>query len=282
MNEKKTSLLSVVMPVYNGEKYLAEAIASVLAQTYSHFEFIIVNDGSNDQSEAIIQAYQKDETRIQYIHLPNNIGISHALNEGVKTARGDYVVRMDCDDLITPDKFFKQLEYFQKHSSEIDILGTYFCLFYPGAGNTCQTVPAYVYDVYNGKPPVHHPTCMIKRQTFINFGYYNSAYDDAEDVELWFRWYAQGVRFANLPESLYKKRIHERSVSIFKMKHQMYLLLKININAIIKYHLRFTVKGYLRILEQVFYLLYLFLRLDRIYVRDKTMYHIKRKAEYEQ
>ncbi|MDA1169095.1 MAG: glycosyltransferase [bacterium] len=282
MINKGAPLVSVVMPVYNGQKYLAEAIESVLNQTYSIFEFIIVDDGSSDKSKMIIEKHERSDSRIQYIGLKRNGGISNALNIGIKAAKGEYVARMDCDDIIPPERFLKQVAYFQKHFTDVDVLGTYFCLFQNGLIDVCREVPAYAGDVYNGKPPVHHPTCMIKRRTFLDHGYYNSKFNNAEDVELWFRWFSQGVKFHNIPQVLYRKRIHEGSVSISKMSHQIYLLLRINIIAISKYRMRFSAKGYLRILEQTLYLVYLFLRLDRFYVRDKSIYHLKRKSEYGQ
>lgn len=279
INTINSPLLSVVMPVYNGEQYLGEAIKSVLAQTYSNFEFIIINDGSNDDTELIIKNYQWKDPRIKSINLKQNGGISNALNVGIDFAHGDYIVRMDCDDIITTDKFSRQVEYFREHKEKVDVLGSYFCFFYDNSIDRCKMVPAYAHDVRNGKSPVHHPTCMIRRNIFQKYGKYNSKYDNAEDVEMWFRWYSQGVKFDNIPEVLYKKRIHEGSVSVARVKNQTYLLLKINIIAIFKYRIGFTVSGYKHVIEQFLYFIYLVLRLDRIYVRKKSVYAMKRKVE---
>ena len=257
INEKPEILLSVVMPVHNGEKYLRKAIESVLSQTYAHFEYIIVNDGSKDNSEIIIKEFQQHDSRIRYIKLERNSGISNALNVGIKASQGEYIVRMDCDDINHAERFLKQLTYFKDHYAEVDVLGSWFCLFYDDTADECKSVPVSASDLYDGKPPVHHPTCMIKRSIFFNYGNYNSKYDNAEDFELWSRWSSQGVLFHNLSEDLYKKRIHEGCVSVSRIKHQLYLMIKINIIALYKYHRRFTLAGYLRMLEQFSYFIYL-------------------------
>lgn len=270
MNEEhpRETSLSVVMPVYNGEKYLAESIESVLGQTYRAFEFIIVDDGSSDATKRIIEDYQSRDSRIRAIHLGRNGGISNALNTGIKSAKGDYIVRADCDDINDADRFSRQLMYFQEHSSDIDVLGAYFCLFFNDQPNECEPVPVRVSDLYSGKPPVHHPTCMIRRETFLRYGFYRSEYDNAEDYELWSRWVSKGVRFENMPDILYRKRIHGGCTSVSRIRHQNYLMLKVNIKALLVYRRRFSVSGYKRILEQFFYWIYLGMGLDRVYTRS--------------
>lgn len=268
---KADPLLSVVMPVYNGEKYLAEAIESVLSQSYSHFEFIIIDDGSTDGTELVVSEYVKKDARIRYLKLEKNAGISNALNIGIKFSKGEYVVRMDCDDIACPDRFSKQWQYFRENAASTDILGSYFCLFYDESPNECMTIPVSSRNFHDGNSPVHHPTCMIKRDIFFQHGWYDSEYDNAEDVDLWFRWFAKGVRFSNLEEVLYKKRVHKGSVSVSRIKHQVYIMLKINLKAIFKYRIKFTVRGYLRIFEQALYLIYLSLSLNKIYARGKKV-----------
>lgn len=266
-NRKSDPLLSVVMGVYNREKYLHEAIESVLCQTYRKFEFFIVNDGSTDNSWEIIKSYAKTDARIKCINNRKNLGQSGARNVAIKKAKGDFIVIADSDDICTPNRFERQTKYFQKHFNKIDVLGSDYGIFSDKSKKIFDIVKANVKDLYNGKPPVHNPTCMIKRSVFKDYGYYNPKFDNAEDVELWFRWFSQGVRFDNIPKVLYKKREHEGCVSKTRIRSQDYLMLKINIIAVTKYRLHFTFHGYLRILEQFFYLIYLSLRLDKIYVK---------------
>lgn len=262
---KTSPLLSVVMAVYNGEKHLHESIDSVLLQTYSRFELIIVNDGSTDESEYIIREYAEKDKRIIYLKNDLNLGQSKTRNKAINIAKGEYIVIVDSDDICLPDRFEKQIMFFEKNPN-VDVLGSDYCLFSGSLKDDCRmVVSANAGDIYNGKPPVHNPTCMIKRSIFYSYGFYDPAYDNAEDAELWFRWFSQDVYFDNISEVLYKKRNHSGSVSISNIRPQVYLMLKINLIAIFKYRIRFTMYGYLRMLEQLFYLIYLLLGLNVIY-----------------
>jgi hypothetical protein len=118
---------------------------------------------------------------------------------------------------------------------------------------------------------------MMKRSIFSTYGFFNSKYDDAEDYELWSRWFSQGVKFHNVPEVLYKKRIHEGCVSLSKIKHQIFLMLKINLIALFKYQRQFTRAGYFRTLEQFLRLVYLILRLDKIFRRSNAFDRMRKE-----
>lgn len=112
----KKPIISVLMAVYNGEKYLGEAIDSILAQTYSDFEFIIVNDGSTDHSESILQEYQRQDERIRVVSR-GNTGHTAALNEGLVYANGRYIARMDNDDIALPERFAKQVTFWKNNQT---------------------------------------------------------------------------------------------------------------------------------------------------------------------
>ena len=105
--------ITVLMPVYNGEKYLRPAIESILNQTFSDFEFLIINDGSTDNSESIILSY-KDE-RIRYVKNENNLKLIKTLNKGIDLARGKYIARMDADDISLPTRLEREIEYMESH-----------------------------------------------------------------------------------------------------------------------------------------------------------------------
>ncbi len=122
MKGKNNPIVSVIMPVYNGEKFLAEAIESILEQTFSNFEFIILNDGSSDLSEKIILSYLEKDKRIKYFPSTKNKGLIFQLNKGIKNAKGKYVARMDADDISFPDRFEKQVG-FLKSNPKIALLG---------------------------------------------------------------------------------------------------------------------------------------------------------------
>lgn len=265
---KKNPLVSVIMAVFNREKYVAEAIESVLNQTYKNLELIVVNDGSSDKSDLIIRQYLRKDKRVLYINSKVNLGQSGARNLAIKRARGDFIVISDSDDLCMKDRIKTQIRYFEKNFSNTDVLGSYYQLFSDYTDLTGLIVKANKNDIFDGRPPVHNPTCMIKTDVFKQFGLYNSKFDDAEDVELWSRWFYQGVRFANLEVPLYKKRNHGGNVSTLRIRHQVYLMLLINLRSIFVYGIRFSTNGYLRILEQLGYYLYLTLGLNRFYSRN--------------
>lgn len=114
-------IVTVLMPVYNGEKYLRLAIDSILNQTYRHIEFLIINDGSTDKSEEIILSYK--DSRIVYIKNKQNLRLIKTLNKGIDLAKGEYIARMDCDDVALPDRLEKQMNYFKEDSS-LDFLSS--------------------------------------------------------------------------------------------------------------------------------------------------------------
>lgn len=114
-------LVTVLMPVYNGEQFLREAMESILNQTYQHLEFLIMNDGSTDNSVSVIETYK--DPRIRLEHNPCNMGIAATLNRGIQLARGKYIVRMDCDDISFPERIEKQVAFMESHP-EIGISAT--------------------------------------------------------------------------------------------------------------------------------------------------------------
>ena len=115
-------LVSVIMPVYNGEKYLAEAIDSILGQSFTDFEFLIVDDGSQDNSAEIIRSYEKRDRRIRFIQLERNMGAAAARNRGIAAATGKFITMMDCDDISLPERLQKQVDFMQSNP-EIGAVG---------------------------------------------------------------------------------------------------------------------------------------------------------------
>ena len=113
--------ISVIMPVYNMEKFLAKAIDSILNQTINNFEFIIINDGSTDNSLNILKSY--NDKRIKIINNSKNLGIAKSLNKGKEVAVGEYIARQDADDISEPDRFFHQLDYLNKNKWIIQTFG---------------------------------------------------------------------------------------------------------------------------------------------------------------
>ncbi len=203
-------LVSVIMPVYNGENYLAEAIESILGQTFTDFEFIIVDDGSQDGSGDILRDYQKRDARIHLICLEKNEGHGGARNHGIRAAGGQYIAAMDGDDVCLPERLEKQVD-FMRRNPDIGVLGA-------GAQAVDEKLRSrYTFDlperhaliVYNifVASFLIHPTVMMRRELLESVGGYARVRRTAVDVELWSRLMWR-TRFANLPETLLLYRRH--------------------------------------------------------------------------
>ena len=109
--------ISVIMPAYNAEKYIREAIDSILAQTYTDFEFIIIDDASTDATASIVESYSDE--RIRFFRNEHNMGVANTLNRGLDLAVGEYIARMDSDDISLPERFAKQVEFMDTHTDVI-------------------------------------------------------------------------------------------------------------------------------------------------------------------
>jgi glycosyltransferase involved in cell wall biosynthesis len=204
MIETSLPLVSVVMPVHNGALYLSDAIKSILSQTYPHFELIIINDGSSDNSEYIINAF--NDSRIKYHVFNKQQGIVAALNFGLTLAKGDFIARMDADDISLKHRLAKQVEMLL-NNPEIAILGTQ----YIGINGRSRDLPILhddiIWHTLNASPFVH-PSVMF-RTSFIKLNSirYNVDYQFAEDLALWVECFSL-TRMANLNERLIKYRYH--------------------------------------------------------------------------
>ena len=199
------------MPVYNGAKYLNEAIDSILNQTYSDFEFLIIDDGSTDQSIDLIKTY--DDPRIRLIMNKKNIGQSATLNKGLDLAKGEYIARMDQDDISIPERIKKQLK-FMENNSNVDVCGSWLQLF--GKYNGINELPIDSEKIKVNlltNQNLAHPTVMIRKSTLVKYDFnYNPNYSIAQDYDLWIRM-SEYCTFFNIPEPLVKYRIHENQNS---------------------------------------------------------------------
>ena len=211
--------VTVLMPVYNSEMYLKEAIDSILNQTFRDFEFIVINDGSTDSTSDIIKSYS--DPRIIYLQNEKNCGVAKSLNKGLRIARGKYIVRMDADDISLPARLEKQVA-FMDANPEIGVCGTWLKTF--GNGNDIWTPPGTHDEIFVGiffcYVNTYHPTVIIRKDTIKDLQeFYNEDFKQSEDVEYWARLANLGVKFANIEEVLLKYRIHEKNVS--KIHHDI-------------------------------------------------------------
>ncbi len=205
-------VISVVMPVLNGDKYLRLAIESILNQTFKDFEFIIINDGSTDSTEDVVQAFS--DPRVVCIKNEVNLGLSKSFNIGIRAAQGEYIARMDADDIALPTRFEKQLEFLKAHP-HIGIVGSSILLIdEAGKVRKRHRMPTEHLDIKWKSlfsTPLLHPTVMGKAAIFKN-NPYDESLTNSEDYELWSRLlFEKSVRFANLPEALLKYRVFKKS-----------------------------------------------------------------------
>lgn len=207
-------LVSIVMPIYNGEKYLSEAIDCILKQSFENFELIILNDGSKDNSQDIIESYT-DPRMIKISH--TNMGLARTLNAGIEKSRGKYIARQDQDDISKPQRLAKQVEFMESYP-QIGFVGTIADIWI----ETNPTERKHSHPTDNAilqfellfNNPFVHSSMMIRKEALDQVGVYTTDPDKQppEDYDLWSR-IARQYQIANLPESLVIYREASQSMS---------------------------------------------------------------------
>lgn len=210
-----TPKVSVVMATYNGQKFIKEAIDSILNQTLKEFEFIIVDDGSTDATAQIIQSYTDE--RIQYIKKEKNSGISDSLNIGISKARAQYIARMDDDDVSMPNRLEKQVNL-MKNNERVIFCGS----TVTDKDSKTLPTPEHHEDILLKllfSNPIFHPTVMIRRNLLLE-NTYSSVAVPSEDYDLWSRLIFKG-EFYQIQEPLLYCRIHQTSITARKRHVQL-------------------------------------------------------------
>ena len=227
-----TPRLSILMTTYNGERFLSEAIVSILEQTFTDFEFIIVDDGSTDGSASIIRSFCARDKRVRGIFLDKNVGIPRAANRGLRAARAALVGRMDSDDICVPNRFAKQVSYMNKHpniyilgcrainvdefgnriekknckGSIIEGVGNYGIPFATGRQRIADRIG-------KGEYPLLHATLIYRTSAVLALGGYREIFPVGEDLDLYERMlFRYGCVFANLSSALYFYRRYRGSI----------------------------------------------------------------------
>lgn len=200
--------ISVLMPVYNAEKFLKPAIDSILNQTFKDFEFLIINDGSTDSSKKIILSYK--DSRIKFFENKKNLGVTRTLNKGLRLAKGKYIARMDADDISLPDRLQKQVEFMAKNP-QVAVCGTWVQIVddktlrheiwkSPGDFESVKSLALFY-------SPVYHPTVLIRNEALKKYNLsYSLSFPHAEDYALWVR-IMEKAKVINLQEVLLLHRI---------------------------------------------------------------------------
>jgi glycosyltransferase involved in cell wall biosynthesis len=211
---ERSPAVSVLMPAYNAEKHIADAIGSILSQTFADFELIIINDGSTDRTTTILETFAAADSRIT-TDQQENCGLVASLNRGCRLAKGKYIARMDADDVSLPTRFAKQFDFLEKNSG-VGIVGTWIQDMDSngrlGPVWPLPVSPAVIRWFLMFGNCIAHPTVMARRDVLERLGYYRQDVLHVEDYDLWMRAVAV-TNFANIPEVLVKYRVNEDGVS---------------------------------------------------------------------
>jgi glycosyltransferase involved in cell wall biosynthesis len=206
--------VSVLLPVYNAGRYLAESIRSVLDQTFGDFELIAVDDDSTDSSPQILRRFARRDPRVRLVRHENR-GLVASLNEMIGMARGEFLARMDADDVALPDRLALQVDYLRKHPDVVALGGSTHWIDERGFVFMDQRPPCDDEEIQEallqGANCFVHPAVMMRRQAVLDVGGYDPEMKEGEDFDLWLRLGERG-RLANLEDFMLKYRVHGKSL----------------------------------------------------------------------
>jgi glycosyltransferase involved in cell wall biosynthesis len=216
--------ITVLMPVYNGLAYLRQAIESVLDQTLTDFEFLIIDDASTDESAACIQSYR--DPRIRLVCNAQNLGQARSLNKGLELAHGAYIARLDQDDACLPERLLKQAAFLDQRP-DVAVMCTWEYTI-DSHGHKVRAWRGQLKDygeflgtLLVGKCPIWHPSIMFRRRIVLDLGGYDPAYTPADDFDLWTRFAMARYNAAVVPEFLVLQRVHDERQSVKQLAVQL-------------------------------------------------------------
>ena len=210
--------VSVVIPAYNGEAYIAASLSSVLSQTFADFEIVVVNDGSTDSTADIVSDFAARDSRVRQVAKPNS-GISDTLNLGLAKARGELIARLDADDIMLPDRLMRQVDQMSRHA-DMAICGTDFeCI--DSHGRVLSVVRPSPHDraeydrmvARRAALAFTHPTVMFRKALAESVGGYDRRYEPVEDMMFFGQMLDKGGFAVVIPEILNQYRMHSTSIS---------------------------------------------------------------------
>lgn len=215
--------ISILMGIYNCENTLVEAVESIQNQTYTNWELVMCDDGSNDNSFAVAKKIAEKEKRIKLISNERNLGLNKTLNKCFKISTGEFIARMDGDDISEPTRFERQLEILY-NKNEYDIVSTRMYMFDENGiwGHTHQKEFPTKEDVVMGSPICHAPV-MMRRKCLEDVGGYTEGKNvlRVEDVDLWIKLYSKGYKCYNIQENLYGMRNDKNALARRKYKYRI-------------------------------------------------------------
>lgn len=217
-------LISVIIPCYNVELFVEQAVRSIMEQTYQNLEIICINDCSKDNTSKILQKLAKEDNRIVYVENEKNLKLVGSLNKGICLAQGEYIARMDGDDISVLDRLEKQMN-FMLDNPTIDIVGTNVCEM-DEKGVVLEAKRTYRNLSHNEivvqlpyKCSMGHATILAKKSFFVDVGQYQDM-PYAEDYEYWIRAWLYGKKFANISDVTYYYRMHSNQMSGIGFNHK--------------------------------------------------------------
>ena len=221
MNNKPS--ISVIMGVHNGAKYLRGAIDSILNQAFADFEFLIVNDASTDESTSILSSYA--DQRIKIINNSENLGLTKSLNKGLAIAQGEYIARMDADDISLPERFEVQKKFLDE-SPKIAVVGSATIIIddnnKESGSKTPVTDPDLLKFYVQLKNQLTHSSVMFRKNVILEIGGYDESVKYAQDYDLWSRLLHKKIMLSNIEKPLLKYRFHQKSITQGATKGKAY------------------------------------------------------------
>ena len=214
------------MSVYNDEKYIREAVDSILNQTFRDFEYIIINDGSTDKTEGVLKSY--NDPRIIIRSNRKNIGLSKSLNLGLRMAKGEYIARQDADDISMPNRLALQVDFLDTHP-DYAVVGVFPKVVYENSDKTRYGQrPVEDNDIRRAlktKNCLVHGSTMIRMKCLLDLGFYDESMERSQDYELWLR-LSKKYSFRNIAEHLYVLRLHNKNLETgYMVKQQIFVAL---------------------------------------------------------
>jgi len=209
------------MSVYNGGSFLHEAINSILNQTFEDFEFIIINDGSQDDTQSILGSYK--DSRIRIINQVN-IGLTASLNNAIKLANGEYIARMDADDISLPERLAKQVQWLDQRDDYCAITSKVLCIDQKGqplkswSADQSATTAGEIRKTLPRVNCIAHPSVMI-RNAILQKYQYSPIQKCSQDYDLWLRLHADGLKIGKIDQELVKLRIHSNSITAMTVQN---------------------------------------------------------------
>jgi glycosyltransferase involved in cell wall biosynthesis len=236
MSRNHSLQISVVMAVYNGERFLAEAMDSILQQSFTNFELIVVNDGSTDGTSKILADYAQQDARVVIIHQSNR-GVPASVNRAISISRCDLIARMDSDDRMLPHRLERQLAFFNEHPEASVVCGYGYMIDIAGRRIGRSQMPVNVMEGRTELNPskfleIIQSTVLMRKSDVLEAGAYREDITYAEDRELWGRLVTNGKMFCCQPEFLVESRLHGRSMTTLTALRNRYLCAWIDENVV--------------------------------------------------